>query len=80
MENKWKSLKSRFLTVRDYNEGTGMDGLTFDYDNEVGEILGERPNVHLSCIGSSKSRLNNISAAATNATAAASASGSMSSV
>ena len=68
---KWESVKSRFLAVRDYNEGTGKDGphKTFDYKNEVGEILGERPNVR-PCIGSSKSRLNNISAAATSATTA----------
>ena len=53
VENKWKSVKSRFLAVQDYNEGTGKDGphKTFDYENEVGEILGERPNVRPSCIG-----------------------------
>ena len=26
VENQWKSVKSRFLAVQDYNEGTGKDG------------------------------------------------------
>ena len=47
-ENKWKSLKSFFLAERDYNEAIGKNGQhkIFDYDKEVREILGERPNVH----------------------------------
>eukprot|EP00117_Sycon_ciliatum_P027765 scpid89481/ scgid22480/ len=62
VENKWKALKNRYLSVKDYNEGTGKEGprKTFRYEAEVGEILGERPNVRPLCMGSSRSSCNEV--------------------